>query len=49
MEWLWKAYEEDDHNVVVISLDPLFDNLRDEPRFKELLRKMNLPEDINPH
>jgi class 3 adenylate cyclase/TolB-like protein len=45
VDWLWKAFEEDDHNVVVIGLDPLFDILRDEPRFKELLRKMNLPED----
>ena len=45
VDWLWKAFEEDDSNVVVIGLDPLFDILRDEPRFKELLRKMNLPED----
>ena len=44
VEWLWKAYEDDDHNVVVIGVDPLFDILRDEPRYKELLRKMNLPE-----
>jgi class 3 adenylate cyclase/TolB-like protein len=45
LDWLWKAFEEDDHNVVVIGLDPLFDILRDEPRFKELVRKMNLPND----
>jgi TolB-like protein/tetratricopeptide (TPR) repeat protein len=42
LDWLWKAYEEPDANIVVIGVDPLFDILRDEPRFKELLRKMNL-------
>ncbi len=45
LDWLWKAFEEHDHNIVVISIDPLFDFLREEPRFKELLRKMNLPVD----
>ncbi|MFC2124724.1 adenylate/guanylate cyclase domain-containing protein [Bacteroidota bacterium] len=45
LDWLWKAFEEQDHNIVVIGADPLFDILRDEPRFKELLRKMNLPVD----
>jgi tetratricopeptide (TPR) repeat protein len=45
LDWLWKAFEEDDHNVLVIGVDPLFDILLDEPRFKELLRKMNLPND----
>jgi hypothetical protein len=39
LDWLWKAFEEQEHNIVVISVDPLFDFLRDEPRFKELLRK----------
>ena len=43
LDWLWKAYEEQDQNIIVIGLDPLFDDLREEPRFKELLKKMNLP------
>ena len=43
LEWLEKAYEEHDSNMPYISVDPLFDFLRDEPRFKELLKKMGLP------
>ena len=45
LDWLWKAYEEHDANVIVIGVDPLFDFLREEPPFKELLGKMNLPAD----
>ena len=45
LDWLWKAYEDHDANIVVIGVDPLFDILRDEPRFQDLLRKMNLPTD----
>ncbi len=45
LDWLLNAYEDHDLNIVVIGVDPLFDILREEPRFKELLRKMNLPAD----
>jgi len=44
LEWLEKAFEAHDANMPSISVDPIFDNLRDEPRFNELLRKMNLPQ-----
>jgi len=44
LEWLQKAYEEHDSNMPYISIDPLFDFLRDEPRFHSILKKMNLPE-----
>ncbi len=43
LEWLEKAYEEHDGNMPSISVDPIFDGLRDNPRFQELLRRMNLP------
>jgi tetratricopeptide (TPR) repeat protein len=43
LEWLEKAYEEHDSNMPYISVDPLFDFLRDETRFQELLKKMGLP------
>jgi adenylate cyclase len=43
LEWLEKAYEEHDSNMPYISVDPIFDFLRDEPRFQNLLKKMDLP------
>jgi class 3 adenylate cyclase/TolB-like protein len=44
LDWLEKADEERDGNLSVISVDPMFDFLRDEPRFKDILQKNNLPE-----
>jgi adenylate cyclase len=43
LEWLEKAYEEHDSNMPYISVDPIFDFIRDEPRFQDLLKKMDLP------
>ncbi|HVP89890.1 MAG TPA: protein kinase [Terriglobales bacterium] len=42
LEWLEKAYRAHDPNMPYISVDPIFDILRDEARFKDLLRRMNL-------
>jgi adenylate cyclase len=44
LDYLEKAFEAHDANMPSISVDPIFDNLRDEPRFNELLRQMNLPQ-----
>jgi len=44
LEWLEKAYEEHDGNMPYISVDPIFDGLRDDPRFQDLLRRLNLPQ-----
>jgi len=44
LEWLGKAYDAHDANMPYISVDPIFDGLRDDPRFEELLRRMTLPE-----
>ena len=46
LDWLEKAYRDQDANMPYISVDPIFDELRDDPRFGELLRKMKLPERI---
>jgi len=43
IDWFEKAYEQHDTNMPALSMDPLFDGLRSEPRFKDLLRRMNLP------
>jgi tetratricopeptide (TPR) repeat protein len=39
-EWLEKAYEE--HYVIQLKVDPQFDPLRSDPRFSDLLGRMNL-------
>ena len=44
IEWFEKAYEERDPNMPYLSVDPLFDGLRSEPRFQALLHRMNLPQ-----
>ncbi len=44
LEWLEKAYEAHDANMPYIGVDPIFDSLRDDPRFQDLLRRMNFPE-----
>jgi tetratricopeptide (TPR) repeat protein len=43
IEWLEKAFEDRDGNLPYLSVDPIFDYLRDEPRFQDMIRKMNLP------
>jgi adenylate cyclase len=42
MEWLETAYEVHDPGLPYLLL-PIFDSLRDDPRFQEIARKMNLP------
>ncbi len=44
LEWLEKAYEARDPNVVYMGVIPLFDSVRDDPRLQDLRRRMNLPQ-----
>lgn len=39
---LEKAFEGNAFMLVFVKADPIFDSLRDEPRYQEILRKMNL-------
>ena len=42
-EWLEKAYEEHDSGLVSLAVEPMFESLRPDPRFKEIVRRMKLP------
>jgi TolB-like protein/Flp pilus assembly protein TadD len=44
LQWLERAYKQKESGFVEIVGEPLFKNLKDDPRFKALLKKMNLPE-----
>jgi tetratricopeptide (TPR) repeat protein len=46
LDWLEKAYRDRDANMSYISVDPIFNELRDDPRFGKLLSKMKLPRKI---
>ena len=43
LDWLEKAYEDGDHNMPYIG-KPLFDSLRSDPRYQDLLRRIGLPQ-----
>ena len=43
LDWLEKAYEDHTIEMVFLSNWPAWDSVRDDPRFQDLLRRMNLP------
>ena len=42
--WLGRAYEERFGWLIFLRVIPWFDSLRDDPRFQDLVRRMNFPE-----
>jgi tetratricopeptide (TPR) repeat protein len=42
MEWLEKAYEDRDVDLVTVNADPVFDFLHSDPRFQDLRRRIGL-------
>jgi len=44
LDWLQQAYANDDNGLRMIKIDPLLNNLRRDPRYAALLKKMRVPE-----
>jgi TolB-like protein/Tfp pilus assembly protein PilF len=42
-QWLEKAYSERNPMLAFLRVEPLFDPLRSDPRYQDLLRRMNFP------
>ncbi len=42
LEWLGRAVDERDGDLEMIKVHSAFDDLRSDPRFQDLLRRMNL-------
>src|SRR6266481_3131505 len=42
-EWLDKAYEEHDSGLVSVAVEPMFEPIRTDPRFKDIVKRMKLP------
>ena len=43
ISWLLKALEDHDCLLPYVNVQPTFDPLRADPRFQDILRKMNFP------
>jgi TolB-like protein/tetratricopeptide (TPR) repeat protein len=43
-EWLERAYQERSSFITLLKSETVFDNLQPDPRFKDLLKRMNLPQ-----
>jgi eukaryotic-like serine/threonine-protein kinase len=44
LEWLERAYSQHDSAMPDIKITPMLSNLRGDPRYRAIVRKMNLPE-----
>lgn len=44
LDWLEQSFGERDPRMPYLSAYPLFDGLRDDPRFQALLQRMGLPQ-----
>lgn len=42
--WLERAYQEHDPKMAFLKVEPKWNNLRGEPRFQDLMRRMGLPQ-----
>ena len=44
LAWLEKSYQQRDPKMTFLKVEPKWNNLRDDPRFQELLRKVGYPQ-----
>jgi TolB-like protein/Tfp pilus assembly protein PilF len=44
LDWLERAYEQHSPSMIFLKIEPFTDGVRDDPRFQDLLRRMNFPE-----
>jgi len=44
IEYLNKAYEDRDRKLTELKVDKIWDFVRDDPRFKELVKRVGTPE-----
>lgn len=44
LRWLEKGYQERDDLMIDLNVDPVFDAIRSEPRFQDLVRRVGLPD-----
>ena len=42
--WLERAYQERDTGLVLLKVEPAFDNMRADPRFRNLMERVGLPQ-----
>jgi hypothetical protein len=43
-QWLEKGYQDHAYNLLYIKVYPFLDNLRSDPRYTDLLRRVGLPQ-----
>ena len=43
-EWLEKAYKQREAYMDLLMVEPLYDSLRSDPRFNDLVDRMNFPD-----
>ncbi len=43
LEYLEKAFDAHDPNMPYLTVDPIYDFMRDDPRFQDLIRRLGLP------
>lgn len=46
LAWLERGWQERDPDLPYLGVDPAFEALRKEPRFHDLLRRLNFPEEV---